>query len=132
MEEGPTRTDTPVTNARTTTNDVRTLRKCGCGWEKVTTLRGLHIHMGKMKCASRSQKQTCAAQAGQTSGIQGRVKNHSAIGPNVAEAGERQTRDADDPQEVTPRTQQRGHVPQSPRERRQVWTHALQAEAGHQ
>src|SRR4029434_4757938 len=30
MEEGPTRTDTPVTNARTTTNDVRTLRKCGC------------------------------------------------------------------------------------------------------
>ena len=102
MEEGPTRTDTPVTNARTTTNDVRTLRKCGCGWEKVTTLRGLHIHMGKMKCAGRSQKQTCAAQAGQTSGIQGRVKNHSAIGPNVAEAGEKETRDVDDPQEVTP------------------------------
>ena len=83
--------------------DVRILRKCGCGREKVTTLRGLHIHMGKIwRCGGRSQKQPCAAQAGQTSGIQAWLKKHSAIDPNVAEAGENETRDVDDPQEVTP------------------------------
>ncbi|CAJ1069580.1 hypothetical protein F2P79_025612 [Xyrichtys novacula] len=98
MEDGPTRTDKPEKIARTMTNDTKLLRKCGCGWEKVTTLRGLHIHMGKMKCEGRSQRQPCTAQAGQTSGIQGQVKNHSAIRPNVAEAEEYETRDVDDPQ----------------------------------
>ena len=26
------------------------LQVCVCGWQKVTTLRGLRIHQGKMKC----------------------------------------------------------------------------------
>ncbi len=58
-----------------------------CGWEKTTTLRGLHIHMGKKKCSGGSLMQTCTApvRAGQTNVIQGRVDNHSANRPNVAE-----------------------------------------------
>lgn len=108
MEEGPTRTDQTVTNARTTTNEMRTLRKCGCGWEKTTTLMGLRIHMGKMKCGGGSRKQPCIAQerAGQTNGIQSRVENHSAIGPNVAVVGQEERegkeRDADDTQGENP------------------------------
>lgn len=95
-------------NTRTTTNEIRTLRKCRCGWEKTTTLKRPRIHMGKMKCGGGSHKQPCTAQerAGQTNGIQSRVENHSAIGPNVAEAGQEERegkeRDADDTQGENP------------------------------
>lgn len=108
MKEGPTRTDHTVTNARITTKE-KIPRKCGCGWEKTTTLRGLHIHMGKMKCGGGSLMQPCTAteRAGQTIGIQGRVDNHSTNGLNVAEVEqeerrEEEERDADEPQEVNP------------------------------
>lgn len=37
MEEGPTRTDETVMNTRTSAKE-KILRKCGCGWEKTTTL----------------------------------------------------------------------------------------------
>ncbi len=106
MKEGPTRTDYTVTDARISAKE-KIPRKCGCGWEKTTTLRGLHIHMGKKKCGGGSLMQPCTAPvwAGQTNGIQGRVDNHSANGPNVAEAEqeerkEEEERDADEPQEV--------------------------------
>ncbi len=86
MKEGPTRTDHTVTDARISVEE-KIPRKCGCGWEKTTTMRVLHIHMGK-KCGGGSLMQTCTApvKAGQTNGIQGWVDNHSANGPNVAEA----------------------------------------------
>ncbi|KAF4118314.1 hypothetical protein G5714_000365 [Onychostoma macrolepis] len=106
MKEGPTRTDHTVTDARISAKE-KIPRKCGCGWEKTTTLRGLHIHMGKKKCGGGSLMQPCTALvwAGQTNGIQGRVDNHSANGPNVAEAEqekrkEEEERDVDEPQEV--------------------------------
>ncbi len=95
-----------VTDARISAKE-KIPRKCGCAWEKTTTLRGLHIHMGKKKCGGGSLLQPCTAPvwAGQTNGIQGRVDNHSANGPNVAEAEqeerkEEEERDADEPQEV--------------------------------
>ncbi|KAF4108967.1 hypothetical protein G5714_010040 [Onychostoma macrolepis] len=106
MKEGPTRTDHTVTDARISTKE-KIPRRCGCGWEKTTTLRGLHIHMGKKKCDGGSLMQPCTALvwAGQTNGIQGRVDNHSANGPNVAETEqeerkEEEERDVDEPQEV--------------------------------
>lgn len=117
FQEGPTRTDKPET--------VETIQRFlgRCRWEKVTTLRGLRVDMGKMKCGGVSQKQPCAAQAGQ---IQGRVKNHSA------EAGEVETReevDVDDPQEMTqeapqsnPRTgsSQKDKCLNEPRQKRRI------------
>ena len=106
MKEGPTRTDHTVTNARITAKE-KILRKCGCGWEKTTTLRGLHIHMGKKKCGGGSLMQPCTApvRAGQTNGIQGRDDNHSANRPNVAEQEgrrEAEERDVDEPKEANP------------------------------
>lgn len=89
-------------NASTTTNEMKILQRCGCGWERTTTLRGLPIHMGK-KCGGESLKQRCTAQAGQTNGIQGWVENHSAVGPSVGEEEqekrreEEEEREADDP-----------------------------------
>ncbi len=77
----------------------------GAAGKKTTTLRGLQIHMGKKKCAGGSLMQTCTApvRAGQTNGIQGRVDNHRANGPNVAEVEqeerkEEEERDVDEPQ----------------------------------
>ncbi len=106
MKERPTRTDHMVTDGRISVEE-KIPRKCGCGWGKTTTLRELHIHMGKKKCGGGSLMQTCTApvRAGQTNGIQGRVDNHSANGPNVAEAEqeerkEEEERDVDEPQEV--------------------------------
>lgn len=97
MEDGPTRTDITVTNARTKDNELRILRKCRFGWEKITTFRGLRIHMGK-KCDGGSHKQPCTAQAGQTSSIQGQVENHSAIGPDIVEAEQEERTDVNNPQ----------------------------------
>ncbi len=87
MKEGPTRTDYTVTDARISAKE-KIPRKCGCGWEKTTTLRGTSHPHGKKKCGGGSLMQPCTAPvwAGQTNGIQGRVDNHSANGPNVAEA----------------------------------------------
>ena len=50
---------------------------------------------------------TASVRSGQTNGIQGRVDNHSANGPNVTEVEqeerrEEEGRDADEPQEVNP------------------------------
>jgi len=45
MKEGPTRTNHTVTDARISAKE-KIPRKCVCGWEN-TTLRRLHIHMGK-------------------------------------------------------------------------------------
>lgn len=65
--------------------------------------------MGKKKCGGGSHKQPCTApeRAGQTIGIQGRVDNHSASGPNVAEVGQEESREEEErddvePQEVNP------------------------------
>lgn len=60
MEEEPERTDHTVTNARTSAKE-KIPRKCGCGQEKTTTLRGLHIHMGKKKCGNATRMQPCTA-----------------------------------------------------------------------
>ncbi|KAJ8356957.1 hypothetical protein SKAU_G00197510 [Synaphobranchus kaupii] len=45
------------------------------------------------KCGGVNRKQPCIAQAGEASGIQGRVENHSAIRPNVAEARQEERRE---------------------------------------
>lgn len=82
MEEGPNQTDFLVMAGTDTGND---LRRCRCGWEKVTTFRGLRIHQGKKKCQVGGQQQHCSATAGQTRGAQSQVANHSAEGSNVAE-----------------------------------------------
>ena len=88
MEDGPKRTDHTVTTGMETDNEKKILRKCGCGWEKVTTFRGLRIHQGKARCGGKGHKQPCAAASGQTRGTESRVENHSADGPNVAEGRE--------------------------------------------
>ncbi len=66
--------------------------------KKTTTLRGLHIHMGKKKCGGGRLMQTCTdpVRAGQTNGIQGRVDNHSVNGPNVAEAGQEERKEEEE------------------------------------
>ncbi len=141
MKEGPTRTDHTVTNARISVEE-KIPRKCGCGWEKTTTLRVLPIHMGKKKCGGGSLMQTCTApvRAGQTNGIKGRVDNHSANGTNVAEAEqeerkEEEERDVDEPQEVNSvaplRTEssQRARNLKNPLQRNKIkWPKANEAE----
>ncbi|KAG1932793.1 hypothetical protein F2P79_020826 [Pimephales promelas] len=92
MKDGPNRTDHTVTtamnidneNARTPVNEEKILRKCACGWEKVTTFRGLRIHQGKAKCGQKGQQQPCTASAGETRRTKSQGKNHRAEGPNVA------------------------------------------------
>ncbi len=85
VEEGPNQTDLLVMTETDIGNDFKTLRRCRCGWEKVTTFRGLRIHQGKKKCQVRGQQQHCSATAGQTRGAQSQVANHSAEGSNVGE-----------------------------------------------
>ncbi|CAK6970580.1 olfactory receptor 6N2-like protein [Scomber scombrus] len=94
MKDGPNRTDNTVMTAMETDNEMNTrnplnkekiLRKCACGWENVTTFKGLQIHQGKAKCGQKGQQQLCAASAGETRGTKSQVGNHSADGPNVAE-----------------------------------------------
>lgn len=63
----------------------RILWKCGCGWEKLTTLRGLKIHQGIARGCRKGQQQPCIAASGQTRGTQSQVENHSADRPIVAE-----------------------------------------------
>ncbi len=48
MDDGSSRTNQEVT---TGTNKVyeKRLWKCSCGWKKVTSHRGLHIHQGRIK-----------------------------------------------------------------------------------
>uniref|UniRef100_A0A3B1JJ67 Reverse transcriptase domain-containing protein n=1 Tax=Astyanax mexicanus TaxID=7994 RepID=A0A3B1JJ67_ASTMX len=84
MEEGPILTDHMVTNGMDSHNE-KFLRKCTCGWQKVTSLRGLHIHQGKMKCGRIANQHDRAAAAGQTAGTGSQVSNHSAAGPSSAE-----------------------------------------------
>lgn len=94
MEDGPNRTDYTVTTVMETDNEmyVRTpgkeekiLRKCGCGWEKVATFRGVRIHQGKRKCGHKGQQKLCTALAGETRGTESQDENHRADGPNVVE-----------------------------------------------
>ncbi|KAL2095427.1 hypothetical protein ACEWY4_010146 [Coilia grayii] len=42
------------------------MRRCRCGWEKVTTFRGLRIHQGRRRCEEGGLKQHCTATAGGT------------------------------------------------------------------
>ncbi|KAL6489820.1 hypothetical protein MHYP_G00001650 [Metynnis hypsauchen] len=92
MKDGPNRTDHMVMtameidfeNIRTPGNEEKILRKCACGWEKVTTFRGVRIHQGKVKCGQNGQQQPCTATAGETRGTKRQGKNHRANGPNVA------------------------------------------------
>ncbi|KAJ8350642.1 hypothetical protein SKAU_G00257720 [Synaphobranchus kaupii] len=65
--------------------DSRIMRKCRCGWEKVTTFRGLRIHQGKKRCTARGQQKQCTATAGQTLGTKSQVSNHRAEGSNAAD-----------------------------------------------
>ncbi|KAK0156469.1 hypothetical protein N1851_000237 [Merluccius polli] len=89
-KDGPIRTDHTATetdneNTGTPANEEKILRKCACGWEKVTTFRGLRIHQGKSKCGQKGQQRPCTATAGETRGTKSQGKNHRAEGPNVAE-----------------------------------------------
>ncbi len=84
MEDGPTLTDHPVTNGMDNGNE-KSLWKCTCGWQKVTSLRGLRIHQGRMKCGKTPNQHNRTASAGQTEGTQSLVANHSAAGPDSAE-----------------------------------------------
>lgn len=78
MEDGPQRTDNPVTSHLEQTKDQRIQRECRCGWSKVTTYLGLRIHQGKQ------QLQTCTAPAGQTSRYHSQVEHHRASDTNSA------------------------------------------------
>ncbi|XP_063049927.1 NACHT, LRR and PYD domains-containing protein 3-like [Engraulis encrasicolus] len=90
MEDGSNRTDHTVTTATETDfentpgNEEKILRRCECGWEKVTTFRGVRIHQGRAKCGQKGQQQPCTATAGETRGTKSQDKNHSANGPNIA------------------------------------------------
>ncbi|KAI8500672.1 hypothetical protein Bbelb_214900 [Branchiostoma belcheri] len=75
--DGPIGPDQQVTN-KERTKDQReraVMRTCSCGWQRVTTYRGLRIHQGRMKCQDRMQR-TRTAIAGQTNEDRGRVVNH--------------------------------------------------------
>lgn len=93
MEDGPNRTDNTVTmgmekdyeKTRTPGKEEKILRKCACGWVKVTTFRGIRIHQGKARCGQKGQQQPCTATADKTRGTKGQGENHSANGPNVAD-----------------------------------------------
>lgn len=85
MEDGPNRTDNMVSTGAAITNEQRILRKCSCGWSKVTSHRGLRIHQGKAKCGGMIQMQSCTASAGQTSRKQSLVEHHSAADSNIAD-----------------------------------------------
>lgn len=67
-----------------TTNEQKILRKCSCGWFKVTIHRGLLIHQGKAKCGGRNQLKTCTVLAGETRRTQSPVEYHRAAEPPVA------------------------------------------------
>ncbi|KAK0150886.1 hypothetical protein N1851_008008 [Merluccius polli] len=85
MEDGPNRTDNMVSTGTAITNEQRILRKCSCGWSKVTTHRGLRIHQGKAKCGGTSHMQSCTAPADQTIRRQSLVEHHSAAVSNIAD-----------------------------------------------
>ncbi len=51
----------------------------------MTSLRGLRIHQGRMKCGRTPNQHNRTASAGQTEGTQSLVANHSAAGPDSAE-----------------------------------------------
>lgn len=95
MEEGPNQTDFMVTTGMDKDNDFKIMRRCRCGWEKMTTFRGLRIHQGRKKCEGGGQQQLCTATAGQTRGAQSQVANHSAEVSMVAEG--RQVEDTEGP-----------------------------------
>lgn len=84
LEDGPSRTDQEVMTGKNNDNE-KSLRKCSCGWEKVTSHRDLHIHQGKMKCRRQTDQRPCTAQAGQTIETQSRDCTHSAAGPSGTE-----------------------------------------------
>lgn len=71
-----------------TINGNEKILRCECGWEKVTSYRGLRIHQGKMKCGRQTDQQPRSVQAGQTTGTQSREHNQRAAGPNGAEMSE--------------------------------------------
>lgn len=88
MEDGPTRTDQMAMTGSNNDNE-KILRRCACGWEKVTSSRGLRIHQGKMKCLRQvDQQHRTAQEAGQTTGSRSQECNHSAAGPSGAESPE--------------------------------------------
>lgn len=64
------------------------LRKCSCGWSKVTTDQGLQIHQGKAKCNGTNQLQACTAVA-VTRRTQSLVKHHGKAETTIAD-GERE------------------------------------------
>lgn len=84
MEDGPILTDQTVTNGMNNDNE-KVLQKCKCGWQKVTSFKGLRIHQGKMKCGRTPDQHDRTASAGQTEETQSQVTNHSAAGPSNAE-----------------------------------------------
>ena len=77
-------TDQTVTNGTNNDNE-KVLRKCKCGWKKVTSFKGLRIHQGRMKCGRTPDQHDRTAPAGQTEETQSQVTNHSAAGPSNAE-----------------------------------------------
>lgn len=77
-----------VSTETTITNEQQILRKCSCGWSKVTTHRDLRIHQGKAKCGGTIQMQSSSASAGQTSRKPSLVEHHSAADSNIADGQE--------------------------------------------
>lgn len=94
-----------------TTNEQRILKSCSCGWSNVTTYRGLRIHQGKAKCGGKDQRQTCTAQAGQTSKSQSRVEHHSVTDFTVADGH----REVEQPHQQQAQSQQQAHSPEQER-----------------
>ena len=85
----PNRTDNTEKTGTKTTNDSKILRKCSCGWSKVTSYRGLRIHQGKAKCGGITHLQTCTASADETRRTLSPVEHHSAVESTIVD-GERE------------------------------------------
>ncbi len=116
MEDGPTLTDHTVTNGTDNGNE-KSLWKCTCGWQKVTSLRGLRIHQERMKCGKMPKQHNRTALAGQTEGTQSLVANHrldSAERATSADEGEEEASRESEmrtvPSQVTQPGSQRKHL----------------------
>ncbi|RXN25308.1 olfactory receptor 6N2-like protein [Labeo rohita] len=96
VKDGPNQTDHMETTGTDKDNE-KSLRICGCRWEKMTTIRGLRIHQGKIKCGGNIPQQTCTATADKTRGTESQGEDHSATGP--IDAGGSQAKEKEGPVE---------------------------------
>ena len=80
----------------------RKLQICPCGWQKITSIRGLRIHQGKRKClvlegqSGRIDQHFLRSQSSQSVEFQRQVENHSSQDINNTIPGEEEVQRGDE------------------------------------